>query len=66
MARPGELGALGNPLNMIMVRQDPLEGCKECGLTLSETYKPPTPVMVNIPGLVGVTVKICPKKIITW
>lgn len=32
------------------------------GLTLSETYKPPTPVMVNVPGTVGVTVKVCPKK----
>ena len=36
---------------------------QKCKLTLSETYKPLTPVMVIISGkLVGLTVKTCPKK----
>lgn len=61
---PGELGAFNISLNPIMVRQDPPRKMQKCRLTLSEMYKPLTPVMVNIPGLlVGLTVKICPKKI---
>ena len=60
---PGEFGALDICLNAIMVRQDSPRKMQRCRLTMSETYKPPTPVMVNIPGLlVGLTVKICPKE----